>query len=106
MTSSAAKQTVKRTITSATGAAATASVTVRLDRIAPTVAIKIPKRRTYTAVPVAHCSAHDNLSGVASCKLSKRVGQTSTGETVTYTATAMDRAGNVTVTHLTVRVRR
>ncbi len=100
------KETVRRTITSVTGATATASVTVKLDLTAPTVSIIVPKRHAYTSVPAAHCSAHDSLSGVASCKLTKRVRKTSRGETVTYTATATDRAGNVTVKHLTLRVGR
>ncbi len=100
------KLTVKRTITSATGATATVSVTVKLDLIAPTVSITVPKRHAHTSVPAAHCSAHDSLSGVASCKLTKHVRKTSGGETVTYTATATDRAGNVTVKHLTLRVGR
>ncbi|HEY4278811.1 MAG TPA: S8 family serine peptidase [Conexibacter sp.] len=96
---------ITRTVTAADGG--TGSVTVRglkIDRVKPSV--KITRARNGVThrgtLPKTRCVARDALSGVVSCKLVKRV----KGMTITYTATASDRAGNVRVARMTARTRR
>ncbi|MGZ4560409.1 MAG: Ig-like domain repeat protein, partial [Mycobacteriaceae bacterium] len=99
LTRDGAAQSVSRTITAVDGGAATVSVTgINLDQTRPTVAITgVATRTPYLAAgPAGHCSAHDGLSGIASCTISRRLN----GGSEVYTATAIDKAGNVSTTHL------
>lgn len=98
-----AAQSVSRTITAVDGGAATVSVTgVNIDRTVPSVAIAGVSTKTpyFATAPAGRCSARDSLSGVASCKISHRV----SGGKAIYTATATDKAGNVSTTRLTAMV--
>jgi hypothetical protein len=71
---------------------ARAHVTVKIDRTAPTVAVRgVTSGSTYRHAPSITCHATDALSGVASCTINTH----RAGHVVTYTATAKDKAGNV-----------
>jgi hypothetical protein len=103
LTRNGAAQSVSRTITAVDGGAATVSITgINIDQARPTVAITgVRTRRPYFAsAPRGHCTARDGLSGIASCSISQR----RIGARVVYTATAVDKAGNVSTTRLTARV--
>jgi len=79
-------ETVTRTITAVDGGAATATVRgINIDTTAPVVRIG----NVSSAHPT--CVAHDALSGVASCRLTK----VKVSRGVRWIATATDRAGNV-----------
>ncbi|WP_181310138.1 hypothetical protein [Nocardioides campestrisoli] len=85
------------------GAHATATVTVSLDRTPPTVAVVgLPDSGTYEGTPPdGDCLASDLVSGVATCEVSHTVAPDGT---VTYTATAVDRAGNSRASTRTLRL--
>ncbi|SEB47137.1 40-residue YVTN family beta-propeller repeat-containing protein [Nocardioides exalbidus] len=89
-----AGRTVTRTIVAADGGAATATVSVDIDRAGPKV--RIPGVRagaTYFASgPDARCRATDRLSGVDRCTVRRTV----RGAKIVYVATATDEAGNRT----------
>jgi len=94
---------VTKTITASDGGSATAEVNgIRIDRNRPSVRIRgVKGGRTYRRAPKGRCVARDPLSGVRSCRLKK----TRKGSRVTYVAKATDRAGNVTVKKVRVRLR-
>jgi hypothetical protein len=88
-----AGQSVTRTIASTDGGVATVVVGgVNVDDQRPTLKIRgVKGGRVYGAkAPRATCDAKDSLSGVASCKVTKR----KRGTVTTVTATATDKAGN------------
>ncbi|MEV5001413.1 Ig-like domain-containing protein [Nocardioides sp. LML1-1-1.1] len=88
-----AGRSVTRTIMASDGGMATVVVSgLNLDQRAPSVRVTgIRSGATYAGrAPAARCVASDGLSGVASCRITRRT----VGERVTYTATATDRAGN------------
>jgi sugar lactone lactonase YvrE len=94
LSASKARQSVTRTITATDGG--TAAVTksgINIDKVKPTVAIHGPKAgKTYRGhAPKATCIGHDKLSGIASCRITRRT----SGKHVTLTAIATDKAGNV-----------
>lgn len=94
-------RTVTKTIKSADGGEATATVVVRLDRTKPKVRVAgVRNGATYATAPTLRCKAHDALSGVASCHITRR----HHGEIVDYVAIAKDRAGNVAKAHGKYRV--
>ena len=98
-----AAQSVSRTITAVDGGAATVSTTgINLDQTRPTVAVTGVSTQTpyFATAPVGRCTARDGLSGLASCTISRR----RSGGSEIYTATAMDKAGNVSTTRLTAKV--
>jgi hypothetical protein len=105
---SSGRHTVTGAITTSSGVVANVAVAVKIDSTAPTIVFAGAKRGrgAYRREPKIRCSAHDGLSGVASCELTKHMRKTRTGDVIIYTATATDRAGNVTVRRLTVTVRR
>ncbi|WP_411720418.1 OmpL47-type beta-barrel domain-containing protein [Mycetocola sp.] len=89
----------------------TRSVTVdgiRIDREKPTLtdADVNVAGGTYTlgSTPAATCTATDSFSGVASCTVTVTGGTTNGVGTWSYTATAVDRAGNTTTITGTYRV--
>jgi Bacterial Ig-like domain (group 3)/Immunoglobulin domain/Putative Ig domain len=103
LTHNGAGQSVTETITATNGG--TASVTIKhinIDTVPPTVSVFGPKNGAtyFGAAPAAHCVGHDALSGLASCTLS----QSRSGDKVTVTATATDRAGNVATASVTFNV--
>jgi hypothetical protein len=103
LSTNGAAQSVSRTIMAVDGGAATVSVTgINLDQTRPTVAITgvSTKAPYFATAPVGRCSARDGLSGVASCTISRRL----SGTSAVYTATATDKAGNVSTTRLTAQV--
>lgn len=88
-----AGQSVSRTILAADGGAATVTVGgISIDRVAPKVSVKgVRQGATYPGqAPKARCVGKDAVSGVARCTITKRA----SGEKVTVTAKATDRAGN------------
>jgi Bacterial Ig-like domain (group 3) len=98
LTKSAANQSVSRTITAADGGTATASVTgINIDSISPTLTISGAKSgHTYPSGRTIKCVAHDGLSGLAAaCQLIQQRTTKRGVSTVTYVATAVDKAGNV-----------
>jgi YVTN family beta-propeller protein len=101
LSDSAAGQSVTRTIIATDGGAATATVSVDIDRVRPTVRItKVRAGATYFAHgPAAGCRATDRHSGVATCKVTRRT----KGNRVVYRAVATDRAGNTSSTRLVAR---
>jgi hypothetical protein len=98
-----AGQSVTRTVMAADGGATTVTVAgINVDRTAPRVAVKgVSKGRVYAGqAPRATCTSRDALSGIASCRTSRKV----SGEKVTVTARATDRAGNTSTASVTYRV--
>ena len=98
-----AAQSVSRSITAVDGGAATVSVTgINVDQSRPSVAVTGVSTTTpyFAAAPAGGCSARDGLSGVASCTIKRTV----SGASTVYTATATDKAGNVSTTRLTAKV--
>jgi hypothetical protein len=90
---SGAAQSVSRTVAAVDGGVATAVITgVSIDGGLPKVRITgITAGRTYfIGAPVARCVGSDALSGVATCKITRRIH----GSRVDYVATATDRAGH------------
>ena len=105
LTTSAANQSVTRTIHNADFAAATATVSdLDIDLVKPTAKIKgVKKGKTYPHLMKPKCKASDALSGLAGkCK----VKQKKKGSKVKVTATVTDNAGNVTVVKLTYKVKK
>ena len=92
---------------------ATQSVTVKVDKVAPQVAITSPQvsaERTYSRnqVFLAKYSCSDLTSGVASCVGSVANGtrvSTSTAGTYNFVVTATDKAGNTATKTVVYRVR-
>ncbi|MCW2755868.1 MAG: hypothetical protein JWQ32_3279 [Marmoricola sp.] len=98
--SNGAAQSVSRTINAVDGGIGTVSVTgINIDRTRPTVAITgVATRLPYLATaPAGSCVAHDGLSGVASCSISRH----RSGRMEVYVATATDKAGNVSTARVT-----
>lgn len=97
-------QSVTRSITAEDGTADSATVSkINIDRTKPTVKIRgVRKGRTYRKAPRGRCVARDPLSKVRSCRLTKK----RRGDRITYTARAVDRAGNIRLKHLKVRISR
>jgi sugar lactone lactonase YvrE len=97
LSTSAAGQSVARSITSTDGGAATAVVSgINIDLVKPTVSVSgVHNHARYNgAAPTALCTAVDTLSGIASCQIKQTVASHATVRLVHYTATATDRAGN------------
>jgi hypothetical protein len=103
LTTSGANQSVSRTIHNADFATATATVSdLDIDLVKPTAKIKgVKKGKTYASKQKPKCKASDALSGLASCK----VKQKKKGTKYIVTATATDKAGNVTTVKLTYKVK-
>lgn len=81
---------------------------IRIDQEKPTLtaADVNVQGRIYTlgSTPAATCTATDELSGIASCSVTVAGGSSNGVGTWTYTATAVDRAGNTTTITGTYRV--
>ncbi|MCW2856904.1 MAG: hypothetical protein JWR52_2519 [Marmoricola sp.] len=100
LTGNGAAQSVSRTISAVDGGIGTVSVTgINIDQTRPTVVITgVATRLPYLATaPVGSCVAHDGLSGVASCSISRH----RSGRMEIYVATAKDKAGNVSTARVT-----
>ena len=98
-----AGQSVTRVISATDGGASTVVASgIDIDLTRPRVSITgVHAGATYDGeAPEARCVATDRLSGVASCQLTKTVN----GTRVSYRATAIDNAGNISRTSLTVTV--
>ena len=69
---------------------------IDVDTTAPAVSVAGVTRGSMALVAPAHasCRGFDGLSGIASCRLQVHRVTTATGQKITYTATALDRAGN------------
>lgn len=90
---SGAGQSVTETITATDGGTATVTVSgINIDTVPPTVSVSgVQNGATYLGIaPAAHCAGSDALSGIASCTLTS----SQSGDKVTVTATATDKAGN------------
>jgi hypothetical protein len=89
-----AGQSVARTVTAVDGGAATVTVRgINIDMALPAVRITgVRSGASYPGgAPAARCVGSDWLSGIASCTVSKAT----SGNSVTVTARATDRAGNI-----------
>ncbi len=76
---------------------------IDIDLVKPTVKITgVKKGKTYPAKKKPKCKASDALSGLDSCT----VKQKKKGSKYKVTATATDKAGNVTVVKLTYKVKK
>lgn len=97
----AAGTSVTRTIIATDGGAATATVSVDIDRVRPAVRVtKVRAGATHFALgPVVGCRATDRHSGVVTCKVTRRT----KGHRIVYRAVATDRAGNTSSTRLVAR---
>lgn len=92
-----AGMSLTRTVRAADGGVATASVSgINVDRSAPVVRIRgVRNGASYVGSPPrALCVARDALSGVASCRVTRRT----SGGQVRWVAAATDRAGNRSTT--------
>jgi len=79
---------VVRTIAATDGTTASVTVSgIKIDK-------KKPRLRVRTVAGKLRCTATDRTSGIRSCKIRKRQATTPAGVRVTWTATAVDRAGN------------
>jgi hypothetical protein len=98
-----AGQSVTRTISATDGGMSTVAVRgIAVDQVAPRARVAgVRSGAVYPeAAPSAGCVGNDAISGVATCRLSRRV-----VHGVTYvSARATDRAGNVTVATVHFRV--
>jgi hypothetical protein len=92
-------QSVSESIYARDGGTATVHVTgIDIDRNKPTVKVTgVKNGHTYFNPPTLKCVATDKLSGVASCKIKTRKKSSHGIATVSYTATATDKAGNTAV---------
>ena len=98
----AAGESVTRTIMATDGGADTVVVRgINIDTVRPVVRVTgVRAGATYFAKgPVAGCRATDRLSGVATCKVTRRTN----GNRLVYVAVATDRAGNRNSTRLVAR---
>jgi hypothetical protein len=104
LSTSGANQSVSRTIHNGDFAAATATVSdIDIDLVKPTAKITgVKKGKTYAGKKKPKCKASDALSGLDSCK----VKQKKKGSKYIVTATATDKAGNVTTVKLTYKVKK
>jgi hypothetical protein len=101
---SAAGQSVSRTVTATDGGSTTVTVgDLDIDSVAPTVAIAgIVDGATYPKHKHPRCIGADALSGLDTCTIDQVVH----GHKVKVTATATDRAGNVSTTTATYKVKK
>lgn len=93
-------QSLARTIRATDGGVATVNVSgIDIDQSTPAVRVLgVRDRGTYRAAPELACRATDALSGVASCRVTRKaVGGRGLVKSYAYTAVAFDRAGNRTV---------
>lgn len=98
-----AGQAVTRTVSATDGGIATVNVKgIDIDRTAPAVAVRgiRPGGVYFLSSAAARCVGSDSLSGLASCTLSR----SRRGTTEKVTARAVDRAGNVRTTTVSVTV--
>ncbi len=95
-------QQVTRAIVAFNGGRATVTVRgISIDRTAPVVRIRGPRRgATYSSIRRARCAGRDRTSGILSCRISHR----RRGQRLIYKAVALDRAGNRSVTRTWVRL--
>jgi hypothetical protein len=102
-TTNGAGQSTTRTIMATDGGVATVTVGgINLDLAVPSVTVSgIKNNAQYGGkAPAAHCVAHDSLSGVASCTITRHT----RGSLTSYTATATDKAGNTAMARGSYRV--
>ena len=104
LATSGAQQTVNRSVSDSLGASAQATVSaINIDLVAPTVTIKgVKKGKTYSHKLKPKCAGTDALSGIASCTVTQK----KKGSKYTVTATATDKAGNVTTAKATYKVKK
>ncbi|HYI32661.1 MAG TPA: PxKF domain-containing protein, partial [Glaciibacter sp.] len=101
--------TATGTVTDKAGNTATAQVgSINIDQEKPTLTTADVSVQggvfPVGSVPAATCTATDSFSGVASCTVTVTGGNAKGVGTFTYTATAVDRAGNTTTISGTYRV--
>jgi len=103
LSTSAADQAVTRSVSDTSGQSASATVSnLDIDLVAPTAKITgVKKGKTYGGKKKPKCQASDALSGLDSCKVTQK----KKGSKYVVTATATDKAGNVTTVKLTYKVK-
>jgi hypothetical protein len=104
LSTSGPNQSVSRTVHNGDFATATATVSdLDIDLVAPSVKIKgVKKGKTYPKKKKPKCVGSDALSGLASCTVTQK----KKGSKYKVTATATDKAGNVSVATLTYTVKK
>ena len=104
LSTSGAAQSASGAVSDTGGASAQSSVTgINIDLVAPTVTIKgVKKGKTYPGKKKPKCVGADALSGIASCTVTQK----KKGSKYLVTATATDKAGNVTTVKLTYKVKK
>ncbi len=108
LTTDGASQSVTGTATDNAGNTATATVKINLDGTRPAITINgVADKAVYTlgAVPTASCTATDSGSGLdGACSVTVSGGTTSGVGSFSFTATARDKAGNLSEVKGTYRV--
>ena len=104
--SNGAAQKATGEVVDAAGNKASATVSVDVDQVAPTVKVVGVDKAIYTlgAQPSPTCSASDEHSGVASCTVSTTGGNANGVGEFTVTAKATDKAGNTASASVKYRV--
>jgi Bacterial Ig-like domain (group 3) len=104
LATSAANQSVSRTITAEDGGSATVTVSdLDIDLDGPTVTILgVEAGKAYRKLKHPTCGGTDALSGFATCQID----QIQHGRKVLVLATAFDEAGNARTTQLTYKIKK
>ncbi len=98
LSSSGANRGGTVTITNQQGLSASIKIALNIDKNKPTIAIKgVQKGKTYNAPRQVRCVAGDTLSGPYMCQVTAtaKLIKGNRAVRIDYTATALDRAGNV-----------
>ena len=102
---SGTSQSVTETITTASGASAHVVVGgIKIDLTKPRVKIKGVRGHAlyHGLIPPVSCAASDRFSGISSCTLRYHVTRSAAREKISYTATAVSRAGTVARTTMAI----
>ena len=104
LATSGVDQSVSRTVSADDGGTATVTVSeLDIDLAGPTVTIKgVKAGKTYPKKKKPTCQSADALSGLDTCTIT----QVKSGKKHVVTATATDKAGNVTTATLTYKVKK
>jgi hypothetical protein len=100
LTKSGANQGGVVTVTNGDGLSSSIRVSINIDRTSPTIRIKgVKKGKSYAKPKRVTCIADDRVSGPYACQVTgtAKLVNHNRSVKVRYTATAADKAGNVTV---------
>jgi hypothetical protein len=98
-------QAVSKTITTSTGETESVSVKANIGLTHLKVEITgVKAGHTYATAPHARCHALDRVSGIESCRLTRRTSRAAGGEVVRYTARASSKSGLTARARIAVKV--